>query len=103
MAPAIKQGLSSAGFVHNFPKDVRHGTVRYQGLAIPDIYVSMNEAKLKYVLYFGTYRHGPGELLRHVLEGLQLEAGSERLILNQDFKSLILSQQNHGTHLFGDA
>ena len=62
--PLLTPALQAMGIQGNFPRDLVHGPVKYQGLGIPNLYVSQGIAHIDWILKYGTAEeHLMGKLI----------------------------------------
>ena len=79
--------LPELGLQRRFPILWRHAPVRYQGLALPHPYISQGIEHLKVILETSLSTELQGRLLRTSIEQAQLEIGTSRPILEEDYES----------------
>ena len=87
MRPALKVALPRIGFVSTFPKDLVHATKKYQGLAIPHLFVHQLATHIQKMLRFCHSSSLTGELLRTSMQQLKIELGTQGSILELPFKT----------------
>ena len=62
--PLLTPALQAMGIQGNFPRDLVHGPVKYQGLGILNLYVSQGIAHIDWILKYGTAEeHLMGKLI----------------------------------------
>jgi hypothetical protein len=75
MAPILMSGLNALGMQRHLPRAVGYATLKYQGLAVPNLYVEMGIQHISLVLQ-ETYRNSlTGKLVRMSIEAAKVEVG----------------------------
>ena len=77
-APVRKAALPASGIVRTFPSAIAHAPLRYQGLAIPDLYATQQTKHVMTLLKFGGTNTVTGIMIQHSLELLKIEIGVSR-------------------------
>jgi hypothetical protein len=75
MAPIIRTGLPTAGFVSTIPVAIRSGSISDGGLGIIDLYLHMGVSRIEALVSHLWQRTPTGHLLEVVLDDLGLELG----------------------------
>ena len=85
MAPILKSGLNALGMQWQLPRAVVYAPLKYQGLAVPNLYV---ETGIQHVtlLLRETHSNSPtGKLLRMSIEATKVEIGIGGSLFQQSF------------------
>jgi hypothetical protein len=86
MMPVLRHALPGAGFVRTLPRTLVHGPLKYQGLAVPDLYTIQGVDHINRILKYSTAAEViTGQLIRASMEELQLEIGITGPIMSLDF------------------
>ena len=75
LRPVLCAGLPSSGISRNFPRALVHAPRRYQGLGLPNLWISQGVSHLLHALRHGSHSSITGQLLRTSLESLILDLG----------------------------
>ena len=85
MAPILMSGLNAFGMQHYLPRAVVYAPLKYQGLAIPNLYI---EAGIQHItlLLQETHTNSPTGLLLHMsIEATKVEIGIGGSLFEQPF------------------
>jgi hypothetical protein len=86
MAPILMSGLNALGMQRHLPRAVVYAPLKYQGLAVPNLYVETGIQHISLVLQ-ETYRNSPtGKLLRMSIEAAKVEVGVGGPLFMQPFE-----------------
>ena len=86
MSPLLQAGLPCAGISRNFPRALVYGPTKYQGLGVTSLYTTQGIEHIVRIIKFGTsQKHMTGKILRHSLEALKMELGTNGSVLSLPF------------------
>ena len=85
MAPILKAGLHAVRVQRLLPRTLVYAPLKYQGLGIPNPWITQLIEHIHVFLRHGTRNTLPGQLLRTNLENLTLELGSAEPFWNLDY------------------
>jgi hypothetical protein len=87
MRPLLKVGLAASGVMSSMARAIVFGPLRYQGLAIPDLYVFQGVKHIEKIICYSLSKDNisTGSLIRASLEATKLELGLPGSVLSQDF------------------
>ena len=86
LSPLLQAGLPSAGVSRNFPRVLVYGPTKFQGLGVTSLYTTQGLEHIERLLKFGTSKkHLTGKILRHLLEALKVELGTNGSVLSLPF------------------
>ena len=89
MGIVLETGLSHSGINHHAPRKLVHGTLKFHGWDIPDLYVSQGIAHISVLLNFGySLRDPTGQLLRSSAQHMLLELGTGQKLFEHDYTRL---------------
>ena len=77
-APIRQAALPASGIVRTFPTAIAHAPLKYQGLAIPDLYATQQTKHIMTLLKFGGTNTVTGNLIQQSIELLKIEIGISR-------------------------
>jgi hypothetical protein len=85
MAPILMKGLNALGMQRHLPRAVVYSPLKYQGMAIPNLYVETGIQHVALLLQ-ETHANSPtGKLLRMSIEATKVEIGVGGLLFQQSF------------------
>ena len=87
MKPILKAGLSHSGIVSTLPRDLVFSPIKYQGLGLPDLYVTQGITHIQQILKFCRSQAITGTLLRCSMEELKVELGLPGPVLSKAFSA----------------
>ncbi len=86
MAPVLRVALSHSGVCRTIPRSIVHAPLKYQGLAVPDLYIEQGFGKLVRLLKFGRASTAiTSNLIRHSGEAMKMELGLNGFLFQQDY------------------
>jgi hypothetical protein len=86
MAPILMSGLNALGMQRHLPRAVVYAPLKYQGLAVPNLYVETGIQHISLVLQ-ETYHNSPtGKLLCMSIEAAKVEVGVGGSLFMQPFE-----------------
>jgi hypothetical protein len=84
--PLLTLALQAMGIQGNFPRDLVHGPKKYQGLGIPNLYITQGIAHINWLLKYGTAEeHLTGKLIQQSMEAMKVEVRLPGPILSQSY------------------
>jgi hypothetical protein len=87
MAPVLEARLATSGICRTFPRDLVYGPLKYQGLALPNLYTVQGIEHILTIMEFGyDMRTLTGQLLKGNLEAVKLELGVGTPVFVTDFR-----------------
>ena len=87
MKPILDRGLPAIGVCRKFSRKVLYGTLRNQGIALPDLYLDQYISHIHLMLQHGRATTNLGKQLRASLQQLKLEIGLPGSVLSHDFSA----------------
>jgi hypothetical protein len=76
MTPILQAGLPWSGIARTFPRGLVYGPIEYQGLGIPNLYISQGISHIERILKYSHLDDDiTGQLIRASVEQLKLEIG----------------------------
>jgi hypothetical protein len=85
MAPIVMSSLNTMGMQHHLPRAVVYAPLKYQGLAVPNLYVEMGIQHVLLLLRETYSNSQTGQLLRMSMEATKVEIGVGGSLFTQSF------------------
>ena len=88
MSPLLQAGLPCAGISRNFPRVLVYGPTKFQGLGVTSLYTTQGLEHIERLVKFGTsMKHLTGKILRHSLEALKMELGTNGSVFSLPYET----------------
>jgi hypothetical protein len=104
MAPILMSGLPACGKCRYFPRDVVYAPIKFQGVGLKNIYITMGLLQIDLIASEGKANSITGGLVRTSIEATKLELGLDSSVFESDFKKFgKRSQQSAGLQNLGNS